>query len=985
MTSALQTPHDPMALSTGLTARTRQLSLGLESGAADILDLVTPTTAELLLWWFGEDMVAARGGLNFHAGQKQAILNAIVAHEVLGAASLQDLYQQVAPDALLAGTRLTEVSAAKHAHPKYCFKMATGTGKTWVLQALLIWQLLNKNAALAEGQDDARFTRQFMVVAPGLIVYERLLDAFCGKLIAGSASGARDFATSDMAQFADLFIPEAHRDAVFAFVRGNVCSKGEIGLKATGNGMIAITNWHLLAEGEVADDVEEVEAPGAPLEPQQVVNAVLPLTPGRATGNSLDVLDRRYARGNVLEFLAALPELMVFNDEAHHIHEFKREGEVTEVEWQKSLSRIAETKGRRFVQVDFSATPYNDVGSGKNKKKLYFAHIVTDFDLKAAMRAGLVKSLVLDRRKEIGALPLEFKAERDEAGNPVLSEGQRVMLRAGLKKLRKLEADFARIDPKRHPKMLVVCEDTTVSPLVAQFLQEQEGLQPDEVMTIDSGKKAELGEKDWAPVRERLFSVDKHATPRVIVSVLMLREGFDVNNICVIVPLRSSQAQILLEQTIGRGLRLMWRDAEYTDLKRENRERINAGQEPANLIDVLSIVEHPAFQSFYDELLKEGVAGTTGESMDDTSSTGDVIAAELREGFEKFDFGIPFILREADELRGHAAVDVLALPAFTAMSADALRGLLGKGDTFISQDLQSATLFGDYRVDGAVMNVGGYNDYLARLTRRISQALSEPLPKGNKIATHLAKPYLQVNTADLTGWLDDYIWTRLFGAAFNPLEDENWRLLLLQPVVEHITKVFAVALLESEEQHPSGQTEVHARYLSEVQRLMLREAHSVEVSKCIYTRLGWPARNGGLERTFIHWAQADSQVLAFCKISENRHTFARLRYVKDDGLPAFYSPDFLVRTASGIFLVETKAQQQAIHPNVQRKLKAAIAWCERVNALAPEHRQGLPWHYVLLAENVVHEWQAKGAHLAELLDYARLRPLASASLQASLL
>ncbi len=988
------TPTDnPLALSAALTAKTNQLALGLEHGAADLLDLVTPTTAELLLWWFGQDMVDARGGLNFHAGQKQAILNAIVAHEVLGAGkaswTLKDLYQQVAPDALLAGTRLAEVSAGKHAHPKYCFKMATGTGKTWVLQALLIWQLLNKTAALAEGMDDARFTRQFMVVAPGLIVYERLLDAFCGKLIAGSASGARDFASSDMAQFADLFIPEAHRDAVFAFVRGNVCGKGEIGLKATGNGMIAITNWHLLvdglAEGEVVDDVETVETPGAPLEPQQVVAAVLPLMPGRATGNSLDVLDRRYARGNVLEFLAALPELMVFNDEAHHIHEFKREGEVTEVEWQKSLSRIAETKGRRFVQVDFSATPYNDVGSGKNKKKLYFAHIVTDFDLKSAMRAGLVKSLVLDRRKEIGALPLEFKAERDEAGNPALSEGQRVMLRAGLKKLRKLEADFARIDPARHPKMLVVCEDTTVSPLVAQFLQEQEGLQADEVMAIDSGKKAELGEKDWAPVRERLFSVDRHATPRVIVSVLMLREGFDVNNICVIVPLRSSQAQILLEQTIGRGLRLMWRDAEYADLKRENRERINAGQEPANLIDVLSIVEHPAFQSFYDDLLKEGLAGTTGEGMDDTSSTGDVMAAELREGFEAFDFGIPFILREADELRDHAAIDVLALPAFTALSAHELRGLLGKGDTFISQDLQSATLFGDYRVDGAVMNVGGYNDYLARLTRRISQALSEPLPKGNKIATHLAKPYLQVNTADLTGWLDDYIWTRLFGAAFNPLEDENWRLLLLQPVVEHITKVFAVALLESEEQHTSGHTEVHARWLSEVPRLMLREAHSVEVSKCIYTRLGWPARNGGLERSFIHWAQADAQVLAFCKISENRHHFARLRYVKDDGLPAFYSPDFLVRTASGIFLVETKAQQQAIHPNVQRKLKAAVAWVARINALAPEHRQGLPWHYVLLAENVVHEWQAKGAHLAELLDYARLRPLASAELQGRLL
>lgn len=981
------TAEDPLALSTGLTEKAKQLCMGLESGAADILELVTPTTAELLGWWFGEDMVAARGGLNFHQGQKQAILNAIVAHEVMGHGyenwSLIDLYRVAAPDSLLQGNRLNELAQAKHAHPKYCFKMATGTGKTWVLQALMIWQLLNKTAALAGGINDARFTRQFMVVAPGLIVYERLLDAFCGKVIE-NGSGVRDFATSDIASFADLFIPEAYRENVFAFVRGNVCNKNEIGLKATGNGMIAITNWHLLTEGEIPDEMEELDAPGAPLEPQQVIDAVLPLTPGRATGNSLDVLDRRYARGNVLEFLAGLPELMVFNDEAHHIHEFKREGEVTEVEWQKSLSRIAETKGRRFVQIDFSATPYNDVGSGKNKRKIYFAHIITDFDLKSAMRAGLVKSLVLDRRKEIGALPLEFKAERDEDGKPILSEGQRVMLRAGLKKLRKLETDFATIDPARHPKMLVVCEDTSVSPLVNAFLQD-EGLASDDVMTIDSGKKAELGEKDWAPVRERLFSVDRHASPRVIVSVLMLREGFDVNNICVIVPLRTSQAQILLEQTIGRGLRLMWRDPEYSDLKRENRERINAGQEPGSLLDVLSIVEHPAFQSFYDDLIKEGLAGTTGDDMDDTSATGDVIAAELREGFEAFDFGIPFILQETDEVRDHRPLDMFGLPAFTAMTPEQLTGLLGKGDHFISQDLQSATLFGDYRVDGAVMNVGGYNEYLARLTRRISQALSEPLPKGNKIATHLAKPYLQVNTAELTGWLDDYIWTQLFGTTFNPLHEENWRILLLQSVVEHITKVFAVALLESEQKHVTGRTEVHLRRLSEVPRLMMRESHSTEVSKCIYTRLAWPARNGGLEKAFIHWAQADTQVEAFCKVSENRHSFARLRYVKDDGLPAFYSPDFLVRTADAVYMVETKAQQQTIHPNVQRKLRAAIAWCDRINALSPIERRSAPWHYVLLAENVVAEWQAKGARLAELLDYARLRPLASASQQERLI
>ena len=204
-------------------------------------------------------------------------------------------------------------------------------------------------------------------------------------------------------------------------------------------------------------------------------------------------------------------------------------------------------------------------------------------------------------------------------------------------------------------------------------------------------------------------------------------------------------------------------------------------------------------------------------------------------------------------------------------------------------------------------------------------------------------------------------------------------------MVDHLTKVFAMALLASEQKHVTGQTEVHLRRLSEVPKLMMRESNSVEVSKCIYTHLAWPARNGGLERAFIHWAQADTQVQAFCKLSKNRHTFARLRYVKDDGLPAFYSPDFLVRTEDAVYLVETKAKEQVFNLNVQRKLKAALAWCERINSLSTGQRGGAPWHYVLLAENVVYEWQGKGARLAELLSYARLRSLANASLQQALI
>jgi len=974
---------DQLALAKALTQRTQQLCIGLETGGAEILDLVTPVTAELLRWWFGEDACQSRA-LNFHKGQRQAILNAIVAHEVLNSPDLADLYRQMCPDALLEGGRLADVTHDKYAHPAYCLKMATGTGKTWVLQALLIWQLLNKSAALDEDRNDERFTRCFLIVAPGLIVYERLLDAFLGKETEG---GGRDFATSDIAACADLFMPPARREQVQQFVRANVCAKTDIGLKATGNGMIAITNWHLLVEAEEEQDTDEpaehIDAPASAEAAHIVASQVLPLTPGRAAGNALDTLDRRWARGNVLAFLAELPDLLVFNDEAHHIHEVASDKD--EVKWQTSLSCIAEGKGRRFVRVDFSATPYNQTGSGKKQQRQYFPHIIVDFDLKEAMRAGLVKALVLDKRKEIGALPLEFKADRGDDGNPSLSEGQRVMLRAGLKKLRKLETDFARLDPDRHPKMLIVCEDTAVTPLVAQFLV-NEGLTEDDVLTVDSGRKAELGEKEWAMLRQRLFSVDKHAAPRVIVSVIMLREGFDVNNICVIVPLRASQAPILLEQTIGRGLRLMWRDAEYTDIKRENRERINRGEEPNSLIDILSIIEHPAFQAFYDELIKEGLAASSDdESDEDKSSNGDLIVAGLCEDYERYDFAVPLVLQEADEELRHQQIDVAALPPFGLMSHDQLAELVGNGDTFTSQDLQSSTLFGDYRVAGAVMNAGGYNEYLSRLTRRISQALNQPLPRGRRTAEHVPMPYLQQNSAALAAALDDYVHEQLFAEPFDPWANEGWRLLLLQPVTDHIVKIFGDALRKAEEQVPVGAAQARYRRLSEITKLTMRESASLPVRKCIYERLPYPAHSGGLERAFIEWADADSDVEAFCKISENRHDFMRLRYVKDDGISGYYIPDFLVRTGSAVFLVETKAQQQVRHPNVQRKLKAAVAWCERINTLlSADSRSNRLWHYALIGEELFYDWQRKKARLSDLLEHARVRAGVTADAQGNL-
>ena len=163
-----------LTLANKLTERVAEACAGLADGTAPILDQVSPTTAELLKWWFQQDFMDTRD-FNFHEGQRTGLLNVIYAHEVLGMTTLKGLYAEVAPEVMMASAQAaTIIEASKNDHPKYCLKMATGTGKTWVLQAFMVWQILNANRA----PENERFTKNFLVVAPGLIVYDRLRDAF---------------------------------------------------------------------------------------------------------------------------------------------------------------------------------------------------------------------------------------------------------------------------------------------------------------------------------------------------------------------------------------------------------------------------------------------------------------------------------------------------------------------------------------------------------------------------------------------------------------------------------------------------------------------------------------------------------------------------------------------------------------------------------------------------------------------------------------
>lgn len=931
--------------------------------SGEMLEKVTPTTASLLNYWFGEGFCNERAR-NFHEGQRQAILNIIYLHEVMGENCVMDAYQGIIPE-LMDRADLAQLAKPKYQMPKYAVKMATGTGKTWVMHALIIWQMLN---ARHEDVESGRFTQKFLIVAPGLIVYDRLLDAFCGRKKRDEEY--RDPQTNDYYMNQEVFIPERYRDEVFSFIQNNVVTKEDgIGRKTTGEGLIALTNWHLfenqMEEKEQNEDVDD----SSTVTPSEIISDLLPIRPGKSAGNDLGMLDRRALGGTELEYLAGLKDLMVINDEAHHIHEIKRNGETEEVEWQRGLNAISATKGTRFIQVDFSATPFDTKGTGEKQVKLFFPHIIVDFDLPMAMKQGLVKLLLLDRRQELTDLEnLDYNAERDEQGKVVgLSEGQRMMLRAGLTKLNKLEEEFLKNDASKNPKMLIVCQDTTVSPFVEEFLK-SEGLEEEDIVTIDSNKQGEVKDEEWQEIKKKLFDIDRYKSPKVVISVLMLREGFDVNNICVLVPLRSSQAPILLEQLVGRGLRLMWRESDYIDIKREDRLRVLKNhQPPRTYIDTLSIVEHPAFIKFYDDLQDQGLVAVDEGDVGVGGATGDILTVGLREDYGKYDFQWPVILHDSIDEFEDAEIDLDDLEPFTMYPLPLLRKFLAKeGETFVSQESLTKTTFGKYKVTANLFNASGYNEYLQKLLRVVTLRFENCRRQGF--------PTIQINGAQTVQVMDWYIREKLFSVPFNPFQGNDWKILLAKDgiVTKHIVEQFAVAIYKMQNRLTTINAEVSHTDFSSLRAIKMRESYSMEVQKSIYPRLGYPSHGGGLEKAFIEFLDRDAEVERFLKINENGHSFAIIFYVRKDGLMATYHPDFIVATADKVYLIETKGDDKVDDVNVRQKQTATIEWIKKINALEPEDRMNRTWEYVLVGESVFYSLSGSGATITDICNMCKV-------------
>ncbi|MBI5395366.1 MAG: DEAD/DEAH box helicase family protein [Verrucomicrobia bacterium] len=269
-----------------------------------------------------------------------------------------------------------------------------------------------------------------------------------------------------------------------------------------------------------------------------------------------------YIGESYFEYLAALPDLVLIMDESHH--------------YRASAGVRAINELKPVLGLELTATPLVETGKGA----VPFKNVIIDYPLGKAMQDGFVKEPAVATQKNFD--PNRFSA----------AEIEKIKLEDGIRlhedvKVR-LET-YARETEQNivKPFVLVIARDTTHAAELLKLIQSDgffEGRYKDKVIQVDSSKTGAEEEE----MIERLLKVEHSEEPtEIVIHVNMLKEGWDVTNLYTIVPLRAANARILIEQSIGRGLRLPY----------GKRTGVSA-------VDRLTIVAHDRFQEIVDEANK---------------------------------------------------------------------------------------------------------------------------------------------------------------------------------------------------------------------------------------------------------------------------------------------------------------------------------------------------------------------------------------------
>jgi len=839
------------------------------------------TTRELLTYWFERPhRIAGSNGedieFRYYFCQREAIETFIYLMEVRDVRSLSSLiFEYGGPNR---ETEALGVNPEDDEWARYAFKIATGAGKTKCMSLAIVWSYFH---ALREGNSD--MARHFVIIAPNLTVFERLKEDFRPE------GGGPDIFMKD-----PLIPPEWRGDWNFSVVLQDEASGASTG------GVLYLTNIHRLFESRNGR---------------------------RGSAETYDWAGPAVSRGKALDTGAELRDritshkrIMVLNDEAHHVWD---PGSA----WSEAIRWLHQTLSKRagtglVGQLDFSATP-------KDNKGRPFQQIVCDTPLGEAVDAGIIKTPIIGRTKELIEQPHDDASYKYEAH-----------LRLGYERWLRSSEEWNKSGKK--PLLFVMCADTEAADQIAKRLNGDgifDKLNGKTVnlhtnlkgkirkrkiggQTIEVFEESEkdISDEDLKAIRRISRELDSNESPySCIVSVLMLREGWDVRNVTTIVPLRpySSKAKILPEQTLGRGLRRM--------------------TPPGQANELVTVVEHPAFTSLYEqELEQEGLPIEVLDTDKVPATTVSIFPDESKD-WDALDIVLPS-LTAAHEIQ----------PKLEALTIDDVKEafrpyaplpLGDKGATEVSYE--GRHLITDEVVERMEVNL----PLLKNGWTAISFYVRELEAACKVQSTHqVLAPLLQTFLGEI-----------LFGQTVSLTDQRLTARLGDQDVREHIRAVFVPLIrartVRTEKRRAQG-APLSLRHWKPYQ-VTYSERRPVKRAKG--TLFNLVPCNQALEVAMTSFLDSAPDVSAFAKNAGPQAL--RVDYLTADQRLFFYTPDFFVRMDDGTYaLVETKGRQDS---GVPRKAAAAIEWCKTAS------KGGVTWQYVFTPQNVMQG--LTGNRLADLM------------------
>ncbi len=794
---------------------------------------ISDTTRILLNYWFHTDHRLPNGRkFTYHYFQQEAVETLIYLYEVAEIRRHKTLVETFATRSDVRLLRYDDFA-------RYCVKMATGSGKTKVMALVIAWQFFN---AAAEARDD--FAKTFLLIAPNVIVFERLRTDF---------EGGRIFRVDP------VIPPELEifwRDFQY-YMRGE-------GERASSLGALYLTNVQQFYERQSReqDEPEELTAVLGPIPPTQ-------------TSAIEDFGYRIIDRGG---------PVVILNDEAHHTHD-------EESEWNKVIRGFhADVSGGLGAQFDFTATP-------RHSKGQLFSWTVYDYPLKQAIIDNVVKR------------PLKGIAQGiTEQRSDIASTRYQAYLAAGVERWKEYREQLMPLGKK--PVLFVMMNDTGEADDVGDWLRKKYPAEfgAEKLQIIHTDRSGEVSKKSLEVARKAVREVDDEKSPiNCIVSVMMLREGWDVQGVTVIVGLRpyTSKANILPEQTVGRGLRLMFRGA-------------------SGYIERVDVIGNKTFIQFVEQLEREEdiqlETFKIGEKVsiitiapDPTKLDKDIAIPRLS----------PVLTRKKSLAEEIADLDVTAFtcPVLPRKQDDAV------AKTFRYEGYDLITLQKLVERDYTIPEPQTAEEVIGYYARRIAQDVKLPS-----------------QFSALAPKVREFLETKAFGGPVR-LNEPAMIKAISSNVAQYVTvKTFVEALrkLVISELEPQL---LHAGWALSETAPFPWSRPTLAADNCIFNLV--PCHNE-FEKEFAQFLQRAQDVQRFAKLPE-QFGFA-IEYTDNAVNLRYYEPDFVVLTRDGMhYIVETKGLEDT---NVANKDRAAKLWCENATRLT-----GKPWAYLKVLQTAYKQLQ----------------------------